>query len=86
MIVYVVLPENDNFDLDQRIAAVFPNNSRKIAVGQWLVAADLTAQSVSELIGFDGGRFGRGLVAGIDSYNGWHLKDIWDWIALKRGQ
>ncbi|QKD01474.1 hypothetical protein [Mesorhizobium loti] len=86
MIIYAVLPETDSPALDGRIFELFQGNCRKIGVGQWLIAANLTVQGVTELIGVDKGTYGRTVVVGVESYYGWHLKDVWDWIALKRGQ
>lgn len=86
MIIYAVLPEVDTQALDGRIFSLFQGNCRKIATAQWLVAANLTAQGVSELIGLEKGTYGRTVVLGVDSYYGWHLNDVWDWISLKRSQ
>lgn len=86
MIVYVVLPDNARPDLDQRIRQAFANDARQVTPTLWLVAANLTAQGVTERLGAEQGAFGRVIVASIDGYFGWHSKDIWDWIALQRGR
>ena len=83
MQIYLVLSEADRPDLGERVRSVYGENSRRVAPGQWLVAANDTPQGVSNRLDVSDGAFGRVMVANVAQYWGWHDKEMWSWINLK---
>ena len=84
MQAYFIATDTDRQDLAAAIATRFGENSRKVAPGQWLVSANLTPKELSDALDASNGKFGKFIVVLIASYFGWHDKDMWDWLALKR--
>jgi hypothetical protein len=87
MALYAIIappgPEDSptNIALAAAIQTEFPGNFYKIADGQFLVVVDkLTTNQIVEKLNFREGKLGRALVARIETYNGWHSRDLWEWI------
>jgi hypothetical protein len=83
MIVHLVVVEADRADLDATIRDVYPTDNFKVAPAQWLIAGDLTSQSLIASLGAAEGRFGKIMTVPVTSYWGWHSKEIWDWLSMK---
>lgn len=84
MATFLILADEPHKGLGNVIASRFPHNHRLISNGQWAVVADMTAQSLCEHLGASEGQYGKVLVSLLTSYYGWHDKDLWDWLALKK--
>lgn len=68
------------------IAANYPNDHLSLQPGEWLVADEGTAQTVSEKIGvgFTDPK-NAALVVGVSNYFGRQPPEVWDWIKAKWG-
>lgn len=71
--------------LEQRIARVYPNRSRKLGDRPaWLVADNATASAVSEKLEITSGTGGIGaLVSTMADYFGRAEPDLWSWIKVQ---
>ncbi len=84
MQLYFIASDSDRPDLDKAITARFGENSRRVSSCQWLISADMTPKDTLDAIGASSGNFGKVIILLVTSYFGWHDKDMWDWIVLKR--
>ena len=82
MPVFAVLAGGDNPELGKRIADKFKDNHYSVFPGQWLVDANETVKSMADELTLSAGDVGRVLVLKVDSYYGYHDKDLWDWLEL----
>ncbi|MBI1418780.1 MAG: hypothetical protein GC146_16310 [Limimaricola sp.] len=87
MQIYFLASETDRPDLGVAIAVKFgERNCRTVAPGQWLVAADVTPKELSDRLNASDGNFGKLIILLVTSYFGWHDKDMWDWLSLKKSE
>jgi len=83
MAIFLVVSMNDSPNLTTVIAEKYPNDHFVVGKNQWLVSADDITTKVSDNIGISEGKFGNVIVTKMDSYYGWHRKDMWEWVGLK---
>jgi hypothetical protein len=84
MAVFVVLAEEPNEELAQKIATEFPADFYTLTDRQWLISADSIPQTVAEQLGVRSGKFGRVIVIKAStSASGWHSKTVWEWLNQK---
>ena len=85
MQVYAILFVNAPSEpLRAVIRGAFPDNFYEITPQQWLVAANKTAEEIARTLGIGDGDHGQVMILGVSSYYGWHRKDAWDWMSIKR--
>ena len=85
MAIYVVLAETSKPDLSEQILRLYPDgNSYQINDEQWLIASDKLPKDLGDEIEISQGKFGRvAILLAAGQYWGWHVKDLWDWIAVR---
>lgn len=84
MAIFIVASAGQNPGLMESIAIRRVGNFIQIAEGQWLVAADMTAQQLSDELGITSGSMGNSIfVAALSSYYGRHRPEVWEWIRVK---
>ena len=84
MTVFVIIESQPPAALEGRIKAQFPDDYYRLADGQWLVSAKMTAVDLSNSLGLKpGSGLGGTLVVSISSYYGLHSPEVWDWIKTK---
>ena len=81
--IFAVFASDNPAALGSVVAQRFPTDNLMVAPGQWLIAAEGTAQTVSELLGIVPPQ--GAIVASISSYWGAKPPLIWDWIKTKWG-
>jgi anion-transporting ArsA/GET3 family ATPase len=86
MNLHLVVTTDAKPELGSRIKTLFGDDGREIASNQWVVAADMTDQALSQKLGASEGQFGRIMVATFTTYYGWHDKDLWGWLSLKESR
>lgn len=86
MNLHVVLAQNAHSDLDERVKSAFGDDAKQIAPNQWVVAADMTDQGISDKLQVSEGQLGRIMVATMTTYYGWHERDLWGWLSIKEGK
>jgi hypothetical protein len=71
--------------LEKNINAQYPNRSRRLGdKPAWLVADDITAQTLSEKLGINSGEGGiSALVTTMSDYFGRAEPDLWSWIKVQ---
>jgi hypothetical protein len=81
-VLAVIAPQADD-RLAAAIEANFGNgNHFVLGPGQYVVyTPNLTTQQVSQVLGAPGGSVGRVAIFRITNYAGWHVRDLWEWIA-----
>jgi hypothetical protein len=90
--VFAIFASDNPQKLKEVIRTLYPDDSLELGTGEWLVASDDTAQSVSiKLTGIVPGEkkaslVGSVLVASISAYWGIKSPTVWDWIKAKWGQ
>jgi hypothetical protein len=85
-VLAVIAPQADP-RLTAAVEANFGNgNHFQFAPGQYVVyTPTLTTQQVSQLLGVPNGGIGRVVIFSIANYGGWHVRDLWEWIAAHLG-
>jgi len=84
MTIFAVIAPQPNEALASAIKERFPNSYYEIAPGQYLVSLPRgTVKQVLDALGLTQGGLGRALILRVSSYNGWHAKDMWEWIAAQ---
>lgn len=86
MSVFFVATTEEGTGIDREIEKQFPDDFRKITNTQWLVSDQATTKEVCDKIGASSGEFGQIIVLRVDAYYGWHNRDLWDWLAIKKKQ
>ncbi len=46
----------------------------------------MTQLELGAALNFNNGQFGRVMIMAVNSYYGWHDREMWSWIALKAAQ
>ena len=83
MPVFVVLTDEEEEKIVESIKGDFGDNWYRIWDNQWLVDANETAESLSKKIRKKAGDSTFAAFK-VDSYSGFHKKDMWDWFELPR--
>ena len=90
MAVFVVLSDEPNKQLYDKIKEVYPNDHFALSDRSWLVSADAISRVVSGSLGITTeddtvpqGAMGMAVVFTINGYYGFHNQDTWEWISLK---
>jgi hypothetical protein len=86
--IFALVAVNNPVALGPIIERLFPDDYLLVAPGQWLVADEGTAQSVSEKIGVNGPNpvtTSTVLVLSISGYFGRLNPNVWEWIRAKWG-
>jgi hypothetical protein len=84
MTVFAVIAPEFNEQLDKAVKSVFADHYYQITPGQYLVSAERASTSqIVDRLGVVGGELGRVLIMRMGTFNGWHAKDMWDWIAAQ---
>lgn len=86
--IFAVVAVNNPTVLAPVIAQYFPSDSLLIAQGQWLIAAEGTAQSVCEKLGINDPTPTvptTALVVSVSGYFGRLNPNVWEWIKSKWG-
>ena len=85
MTVFAIIAASPNAPaLERAITERFPSGSRYvIAPGQYLVdAPGITSRQLSESLGIANGSLAqRILVLPVTGYDGWHNRDLWEWLS-----
>ena len=85
MAIYLAATKFANDDLDKLLSEQFPNDVLRIADNQWLFAAPLTTQALSDKLDpGEGGKWGDWILVRLGNYSGWNDLETWDWIEQKR--
>jgi len=83
MSIFVINAQNANPQLAAAIAQAYPDNFFTLAPDQWLVATDALTKDIADKLNITGGTQGRVAVFKIETYYGWHEKNLWEWLDLK---
>ena len=84
MAIFAVLADKANEALKAKIAQLYPADHYILAENEWLVSADMIAQTLAEQLDVRTGQFGRVLVVAVTGKAaGWHSQTVWDWITQK---
>lgn len=85
--IFAIVAVNDPALLTPVIAQHFPADNLVIGQGQWLVADEGTAQSVSEKLSVNGPSPATltVLVVSVSGYFGRMNPNVWEWIRTKWG-
>ena len=84
MTVFAIMEAHPQAKLASQINTQFPHDHYRLANGQWLVSAKMTATDLSSSLGLvSGSGLGGVLVVSISSYYGLHSTEVWDWIKTK---
>jgi hypothetical protein len=79
----VIAPEANQF-LKDSIVERFYGRYLEVAPGQFLVSdPKATTQQVAEYIGLKGNTLGKALVLLVANWNGWHDRNIWEWMTAQ---
>ncbi|MHB1102590.1 MAG: hypothetical protein ACYC0C_07390 [Devosia sp.] len=72
---------------DPAVELAFPDDSRHLGPGQWLIAVDgLTTKEIADKVGASSGEKGRMFISALGSYWGWHETDLWEWIEARKNK
>ena len=82
MPVFLIVSEENNPTLDDKVREMFPEKYYVLSGNQWLVDAEETTSDMSKELEISEGNFGRVTVFKIDGYTGYHKKSLWEWLAL----
>jgi hypothetical protein len=84
MAIFAVIAPGDAPELKAAITEHFPDRFYEIAPGQFFISVrKLTTAQVSDKLGLPKGQLGRGMVLHITNWNGWHSKNVWEWLAVQ---
>lgn len=83
MTIFAVFRVKSPERLGPAIAERFPSDHYALGNNEWLVAADMTPQEVSDALGISDGSNGAAIVFSMRGYYGRSSSDIWDWIKTK---
>lgn len=87
MQIFAVIAPEPNSSLRDAVLKAFPGRNFEVAAGQFLVSTNAaTTQQVNEMIGLPGGRLGRAMVLHVVNWNGWHDKNIWEWMTAQSNE
>ena len=75
--------ENKENKLAENIKKNFDDNYYKVGDNQWAIAANLTTSEVIEKLDIENGESGTYIVAAMSTFQGYHVKDLWEWLQLK---
>ena len=89
MTVFAIIAGSPNAPaLDRVVAERFATGNRyAIAPGQYLVdAPGVTSRQLSESLGIASGSLAQHiLVLPVTGYDGWHNRDMWEWLSSHLG-
>ncbi len=84
MAIYAVIAPEPAPKLEEAIAEHFPQHFYKVAPDQFLVSSAIpTTTKISERLGLPKGELGKAMVLHVLNWNGWHNKDIWEWLSAQ---
>jgi hypothetical protein len=83
MSIFVLFRVSNVEKVKSALAENFPDNYLEVDTGQFLIASNLSAESVSEKLQITGGANGNGIIFAMGSYFGRASTDIWGWIKAK---
>jgi hypothetical protein len=83
MAIFVVVSQNQNQKLSEAITQAYPDNFFTLAPDQWIISTDALTKEVADKLNITGGDQGRVAVFKIETYYGWHDKNVWEWLELK---
>ena len=83
MPLFVVLTADDEEPIVETLKEEFSENWYQVWDHQWLVDANETAELISKKLKENAGN-SIFSVFKVDSYSGYHKKDLWDWLELPR--
>jgi hypothetical protein len=84
MTIFAVIAPGDSPELKASIAEQYSDNYYEVAPGQFLISArKTTTAQVSEKIGLPKGQLGRAMVLHVTNWNGWHSKNVWEWLTAQ---
>lgn len=88
MPIFAIIAPAANASLDAAVEEHFKDGRfYKIVDGQYLVSGErLTTATVTDMLGISEGKVGRALVLPVLNYKGWHVRDMWEWIASQSPQ
>jgi hypothetical protein len=84
MQIFAVIAPEPNASLKEAITGKFRGRYFEVAPGQFLVCdPKATTQQVSSVLGLTEGKLGRAMVLHVVNWNGWHDKDVWEWMTAQ---
>ena len=86
--IFAILAVDSPPAVSAAIRQKYPSDHVELATGQWLVADEGTAQSVSTKLGIsaaDGSSISPALVLAVSGYFGRKPPTVWEWIKSKWG-
>jgi len=86
MAIYVILSQEPNPTIEDRIKNLFPEDYYLLSDRQWLVSSNKIAKSISDEIGISNGEHGNVVVFWITGYFGWWTRTVWEWMRLKEAK
>ena len=84
MQIFAVIAPSESAALKAAIEANYKDRYFEVAPGQFFVSAPkATTQQVSEKLTLPQGELGRAMVLHVVNWNGWHFKNLWEWLAAQ---
>jgi hypothetical protein len=84
MTIFAVIAPGDSPALKAAIAEHYPESYYEVAPGQFFISTKKTTTSqVSEKLGLPKNEVGRAMVLHVTNWNGWHSKNVWEWLTAQ---
>jgi hypothetical protein len=84
MQIFAVIAPEASPALAEAIEKKYKDRWTEVAPGQYFLAAPKsTTQQVSDNLGLPGGGLGRAMVLHVVNWNGWHARNIWEWLGAQ---
>lgn len=84
MPTFLIVSSEAKPDLAKKIKDTFGGEEfYTLGADQWLVEADETTQDVAEKLGVRQGDFGQAVVFRVDTWSGYHVTSLWEWLQLE---
>ena len=82
MPTFLIISDKPNPPLEKTIKEAYPDDCYIISKNHWLIDAEETTGDLAEELGVRDGSFGKVIVFRVDSYSGYHSKNLWEWLTL----
>jgi hypothetical protein len=88
--IFQILAEAPPNNFGEKISTKFPDNAYEVsngANGTWFVyAPGKTSKDVLEELEASKGAAGKIIITSINSFFGWHNRDLWEWLAARNAR
>jgi len=87
MNIFAIIGIDNEEAISQFIKDNFPNNFKSLNTGEWFIATNKTTNEIATFFlenqNKEDAEFGLYIFLPVSNWNGWHDKEIWEWLSLK---